>query len=317
YPTVLFCLNFSLEIPELEPVTITEGDSSWGHKKLHPYLDHYTTASPPNVHTLSTLDYEDKDDQFSTSALKQFLDNYAEKIRKEKFHNVTKKNNVQSTVDIQEGKGNKKRYNLKKPEKQKNPFDDKDGWVSLEPVPWSVSQVSRWKNILPKPTEHVYTSQEDEVPWENYSDYPIMASTPQNYYKYPNSLTTSHYPAFPEEINIFNRFKNRLNKPAMKKPTTELTLADSLSINFMPQKLNSQSLIINKDQGIITDNVSPNFPKHAADLTRRQGTEMYPEDHPFTENSAIEDCEIEERRTNGNEYAGPLDNILRSNFVSS
>ncbi|XP_072383259.1 uncharacterized protein [Diabrotica undecimpunctata] len=271
----------SLEIPDLEPVTITEGDSSWGHKKLHSYLDHYTTVSPANVYTLPTLDYEDKDDQFSTSALKQFLDNYAEKIRKEKFHNVTKKNNVQSTADIQEGKGNKKRYNLKKPEKQKDPFDEKEGWVSLEPVPWSLSQVSRWKNKPPQPTDHAYTSQENDVPWENYSDYPILASTPQNYYKYPNSLTTSDYPAFPEEINIFNRFKNRFKKPAVKKPTTELTLADSLSLNFMPQK---QSLIINKDHGIITDNVSPNFPKHAVDLTRRQGTEMYPEDHPFTGN---------------------------------
>lgn len=59
--------------------------------------------------------------------------------------------------DMEDAENNGKVYttwNRLKVKQHKRPYDDKDGWVTLEPVAWSTSKISKWKPNIKKQKPH-------------------------------------------------------------------------------------------------------------------------------------------------------------------
>nr|CAI5846646.1 unnamed protein product [Callosobruchus analis] len=151
-----------------------------------------TTQKPHVKKLFNTKKHTDLDNQFESEekdeinidvggsqnpSLEEFLNSYAQKIKHEKYGDKDDYSN-----DIKAGKG-KKSWTLLNSKHHHHPYDDRKGWVSLEPIPWSVSKVSKWQSKY-KPTE--------KPPWHSrpWLDYQETNSAQDDGYKYPtvNSL---------------------------------------------------------------------------------------------------------------------------------
>ncbi|XP_056648691.1 uncharacterized protein LOC130453111, partial [Diorhabda sublineata] len=286
----------SSNFPEPD-ITIIEGDSLWGRKKTQ---GEFETSSVADPYKLTGFDDTEQNSKFSTSALKRFLDHYAEKIRNEKYRNATE------IVEEKEEVKDKKSWNLMSPQRQKHPFEDPNGWVSLDPIPWSISQVSKWRNKH-KPTELSFDPPVEDIPLESDLELSTVSDTSQNYhkYKYPSSLN-DYQIISPNENNLDNT-QIRYKRPPLQRPSIENT--ETYNTKHKTNKVNNQQLgklkhqttifsnrltsnlqssekpnLVVSDNMIITDGLLPDFPHTDIDYNRRQGTELYPETHPFTGN---------------------------------
>lgn len=85
-------------------------------------------------------------------------------------------------------------WNRLKVKQHKHPFDDKDGWVTLEPVAWSTSKISKWKPNVKK-QKPSYWNDDDDTKFSNddrFSTYQEM----DNSYVYPPKRPTLSRPGF-------------------------------------------------------------------------------------------------------------------------
>lgn len=138
--------SYDLEVPGSDPIRIIEADPIWDE---------------PEPSTTENYLNPEENHHSKEAALKQFLTRYAEKVRRkqdktsmESVPLVTKEEarNKFATIDLEEngddakaGKEKSKAWNLLQVERHRHPYEDKNGWVSLEAVPWSVSKISKWK----------------------------------------------------------------------------------------------------------------------------------------------------------------------------
>ncbi|XP_026730811.1 uncharacterized protein LOC113495981 [Trichoplusia ni] len=103
-------------------------------------------------------------------------------------------------------------WNRLKVKQHKHPYDDKDGWVSLEPVAWSTSKISKWKPNVKKQKPNHWNDDDDRFPSDDrfHSD--------DRYYnddRYQSDERPNSYDRFPtQEPN------NNYNYKPQKKPTT-------------------------------------------------------------------------------------------------
>nr|CAH7768229.1 unnamed protein product [Callosobruchus chinensis] len=187
--------SFEIDDPDLRP---TEKNNADRRKKPYHSSDSSiadTLDTTQNSHVkklFNTKKHTDLDNQFESDekdeinidvggsqnpSLEEFLNSYAQKIKHEKYGDKDDYSN-----DIKAGKG-KKSWSLLNSKHHHHPYDDRKGWVSLEPIPWSVSKVSKWQSKY-KPTEKPAWHSR---PW---LDYPETNSAQDDGYKYPtvNSL---------------------------------------------------------------------------------------------------------------------------------
>ncbi|XP_076255559.1 uncharacterized protein LOC143193304 isoform X2 [Rhynchophorus ferrugineus] len=238
----------------------------------------------------------ENDDGGTRLTLKEFLDYFSRKHSRpdgspsidndEKRPNLDDKSKSWTTVDVHKHSNH-------------HPYEDKKGWVSLEPIPWSISKVSKWQSKY-KPAS--------ERPWDEYD--PVTSSRPFLYdedfkNKRPVSITPPspyvyHHPT--ESSDRYDTYHDRPMKPGpysqntYSRPTSPYShrvhveahfpSSGSYSSTGRPYYHNSNDCKHPNHpyDDIITDGMPSNFPQSQQyDALRRKGTEIeiHPETHPF------------------------------------
>ncbi|XP_045773744.1 uncharacterized protein LOC123873089 [Maniola jurtina] len=108
-------------------------------------------------------------------------------------------------------------WNRLKVKQHKHPYDDKDGWVTLEPVAWSTSKISKWKPNVKK-QKPSYWNDEEDTNYSNddrYTSYQDM----DNGYVYPQKRPTLSRPGFiNNKLHIPQEYEQELpSKPTWTK----------------------------------------------------------------------------------------------------
>ncbi|CAG9854899.1 unnamed protein product [Phyllotreta striolata] len=266
--------TYGMDIPELDPITITEGDPLWDEKTPKRLtiggFDQPTSPDP------SITDTDDRNNEFSATALRDFLEKYAEGLRKDKIENRLNDTSSEITpTDYNDDeKKRKKNGNLLDLKQYGSPYDDKMGWVSLEPVPWSVSQISKWQS-KPHPNEYSWNQQPvtNNNNWEHVDDFPststVRPNNILNRYKFGQTHKNKLEIYDPDEFdqNKFTKRPFNYRRPAYSPYTSDMVLHNNV--------------IVKDHRDIITDNNSPNFPPNHNNFNRRHGTELHSEPHSF------------------------------------
>lgn len=204
------------------------------------------TATPEGVTSDPSGIEDDGATEYSVAALEEFLKNYeVERPRNRYFSN--------------------NRWEQPQGQKHSHPYDDRKGWVSLEPVPWSVSKISKWHSRY-KPQESANFN----------SKKPFKQRPPPSTYHYQQNY---HDPALDEDTVGVDSEDNFYNRPKPK-PV----------ISSFSQKLHIKNTISDPDYSsdIITDGMPANFPDHQYEpsYNRRQSvtteSSLPPATHPFS-----------------------------------
>ncbi|CAH2982851.1 unnamed protein product [Chilo suppressalis] len=105
-----------------------------------------------------------------------------EKLKADRYHYVEN--------DEEEDEDNGKVYttwNRLKVKQHKHPFDDKDGWVTLEPVAWSTSKISKWKPNVKKQKPNHWNDDDNRFPSDDrYTSYQDVENDYSYTQKRPN-----------------------------------------------------------------------------------------------------------------------------------
>lgn len=209
--------TYDIEVPGSEPIRIVEGEPLWKTKFEHRSFN--TEDSPDPLH--------------------QFLTNYAENVRNKN------KNSDESSEKP-------KSWDLLHYQNHNHPYDDKKGWVSMEPVPWSVSKISKWQSNYrptnPKPWDDYNTQETQQAhPW----------SKPPNYDVFYLDSKPSSTAVYSQKVHVTtNRYQHK---------------HDENCKHTRPY-----------DSDIITDGRPANFPHQPYEAARRKSTELHPDNHPFS-----------------------------------
>lgn len=186
--------------------------------------------------------HKDSDDYvLDTEKLKDFRDfskdrleaitQLAAKLKKEKL----KVDRYSSMHDDQsEDDGNGKVYtswNRLKVKHHKHPYDDSDGWVTLEPVAWSTSKISKWKPNVKKQKPNHWNDDHDRYPSDD--AYSPSYQGMMNNYNFGQKKPTLSRPGF---------FNNKLHSSSEydsempSKPTWTRPMQSSFSSTWSPDE---------------------------------------------------------------------------------
>ncbi|KAG5898607.1 hypothetical protein JTB14_020983 [Gonioctena quinquepunctata] len=273
--------TYTLDVPGSDPIQIIEGDPLWGGQKgttkSLPHFDHrkFTTSpSPTNLNDPLSSERVENSSEFSPEVLQDFLNNYAEKVKKDKRGGTT-----DATGNPPPEEKGKKSWNLLNVRHHNHPYDDKTGWVSLDAVPWSISKISKWQS-KPNPAENYWNSYHPtERPYaDDFDEFHISTS---NKYK---PQTDKNYQGY----NLQGGNKPNRIRPSFTKP--EAVYGNAVHLQLSPGHNNKQEGYHNHGQNcnheegvILTDGQLPNFPNREY-TNRRLGSESHPPTHPFTGN---------------------------------
>lgn len=310
--------------------------SDYEHRAAKPIIQ----TNPNFVNIDKYNDDQDNDDTTyeSSEELKKFLKLYANNIRRatttkspsddefdfnssENFHKVPlitklsdeptnrlanlylEKNNKNDDLELEDKSHGWNLLNLKR---HKHPTDAKNGWVSLEVVPWSVSKVAKWqsstlktlqdKSWINKNTFSDYNGHSGiSKPYANYQqNIPLVTYNPSNSnhktkpFRYgsahmenkPNPRPGFSVPStvFDQKVHIQQDYTDEIPRPPWN------------TKNYQSTYYTKQD---NKDENceglseIITDGLPSNFPKSVSENNRRKGSfqnEDHPTSHPFNGN---------------------------------
>lgn len=237
----------------------------------------FTTPSAATTNLNNPLETVNYGDFSSQNSLKDFLDTYTDKLEKDKV--ITSANQEDDTI-IEDDPKKQKNWNFLGIQKHKYPIDDKKEWVSLDPVPWSVSKVAKWK---PKPTEASWENfhgNHDHNNWGNDFIDNNHHSSPYNYNKKPATESNNYKVYYISE-------KNLVVKRPFSRPFTVYDQSVQSTHHKTPIKINGLYNPIDKLEkprdGIIIDDTPANFPTENFDFNRRTGQEDQTPNHPLLE----------------------------------
>ncbi|XP_018565193.1 uncharacterized protein LOC108906439 [Anoplophora glabripennis] len=275
---------YDLDLLGPNPIRIVEGENLWKTKedttqptsRFEERL--FTTAtSTTNLNNPLSDEQENNSAEFSHTALRDFLSSYAEKVIKNKRPDRSPSG---------EDKEGKKHWSLLNVREHNHPYDDKKGWVTLEPIPWSLSKISKWQS----------KSTTTERPWD---DFPSHENKPPHNIDYSNDRLSSwnkptlensyHYGNRPQDnkneyqLYYLDDDKSQYSKPSAVYGQT-VHLHAHTPYQRHPVKANSyynhdHNCNHDEDVGIITDGKPPNFPSNYYE-NRRIGTDLNPETNP-------------------------------------
>lgn len=151
---------------------------------------------------------------YSPSLLKKFIKDYSEKIKnadeitKNALKEIERMNQKQTNgedevttdrmdfgsedeIEQKYNTWNDRYSNKHQSQSQTNPYNDKDGWVTLEAVPWSSSKVSKWhphsnkfsnKNSYDSPLSHQPSYEDDDDKYHQAFPKPRPPPPPTSHY---------------------------------------------------------------------------------------------------------------------------------------
>lgn len=227
--------------------------------------------------------HKDSDDYLlDTEKLKDFRDfskdrldaitQLAAKLKKEKIKvdRYSSMNDDQSEED-----GNGKVYtswNRLKVKHHKHPYDDKDGWVTLEPVAWSTSKISKWKPNVKKQKPNHWNDDQNIYPSDDVYTPSYQGMT--NNYNYVQKKPTLSRPGFiNNKLHLPSDYDSEMpSKPTWTKPVqSSYTSTWSPDDGRRPHKPNCDShenypgdtddtVFYGISDSVVTDNRPAHFP---------------------------------------------------------
>ncbi|XP_030750324.1 uncharacterized protein LOC115878099 isoform X1 [Sitophilus oryzae] len=288
-----------------------ERDDSLGRNEEGSLWEKLNSGRSPSdrrsIYSSPDINLESDENEKAKFTLKEFLEYFSRKH--------TKTPVVYDSVDVlphtldkladDEGKrvndeDKSKSWSLMDIQKHKHPFEDKKGWVSLEPIPWSVSKISKWQSKY-KPSS--------ERPWDDYDsgtssrphlhndDFkhkrPVSITPPSPYVYHPPTETSDRFDNYYEDSVKPGSYLTSLN--VYSRPTATYGHKVHVETHFPSSPYSSTTRPYyhnDKDcrhpnhpyDDIITDGMPSNFPQSSSyEAMRRKGSEMeiHPETHPF------------------------------------
>lgn len=256
--------TYQLDVPGKEPITIIENIPIKNNARYKWDVTETTLENDADIKNLMTQLIEDVNDNrprcYGPSCQEGFIDNEgpqedvqdyilrnSDKLKdfsefsNERLQAIAalaaklKRNKVKSDRysstpnQDEEDETNDKVYtswNRVKVKQHKHPFDHKDGWVTLEPVAWSTSKISKWKPNIKKQKPSYWN--EDEDSYNSNDDRFTSYQDSENSYVYPQKRPTLLRPGF---IN------NKLHIP--QEYDTELPSKPSWTKNKLQQQQHS------------------------------------------------------------------------------
>ncbi|CAH0726918.1 unnamed protein product, partial [Brenthis ino] len=107
-------------------------------------------------------------------------------------------------------------WNRLKVKQHKHPFDDKDGWVTLEPVAWSSSKISKWKPNVKK-QKPTYWNDDEDTKYASDDRYPSYQESENSYY-YPQKRPMTRPGYINNKLHIPQDYDSELpSKPSWTK----------------------------------------------------------------------------------------------------
>ncbi|CAH0560675.1 unnamed protein product [Brassicogethes aeneus] len=309
---------YDLDVPGSDPIRIFEGESLWPVSEPEHYERHYEPSNFEHRAFHTHTQSNDENNEFAPVALQQFLSNYAKDKGKKPIQNendahfesvdlITKAPDEIFKEEKSKSNWNSKQYNNPKNNNNyKNPLDDKKGWVSLEPVPWSISKISKWHPntaaAKPTPSQRPWNDYSSSLPYERPWESALNRPNGQGYNIKPQMENHEYYDdniQRPPNNQYSQQFENyrpnqayNNNKPtAIFNQKVQVRPSYSESSYKTPLKISGyykdeeETKTNCKDEkhfesGIITDGQLPDFPTEYRDAMRRRGSEIHPDTHP-------------------------------------
>lgn len=293
--------TYELEVPgRKNPIRIIEAEPHWTHRESHELdYERVSTEEHPkfysqdeNFHHLKTSTdipptstplsehnlVENSTKIYSPEALNAFLKSYAEKLR-EKSTESTGSESLERRGEFDKESGHfghsieesddddydkSQRWGLVDTKKH-DPYKEKDGWVQMEAIPWSSSQISKWqsnhKPVKParpqeynRPDPYHSISSSNEYHKPSYSSYEGVKG-----YQRPNR------PTYEYAQNSFSVKPNLDFDRVYHKPSYAVHVSNRPSWNDDPKpyvgvEYPDSSFPVDEDRDIITDGRPSNFP---------------------------------------------------------
>lgn len=233
--------SYDLQVPGSSPIRIIEAEPYWqthfttsstSEEDYEPSTTLETRTSL-NGPILPAEDYpEDTVSKNGTEALKRFLKKFADNLKKHQTTTGKPEQDFHQEFDevklIDKPRGGTSLYSQEKPGKlssaedgkekgevsknwdlinmqtHNSPYDQKQGWVSLEAVPWSVSKVSKWQS-------HQRPGANDKV-WEE--NRPDSFGKPRPDYGSSSNKRPSVVYNPGEFFNIYFAIQHKFRKPS-------------------------------------------------------------------------------------------------------
>lgn len=224
-------------------------------------LEEYLTE-----HTESSKDYRD----YSKDRL-EAINDLAAKLKKDK--NKADRYTSYENADYDDDNGGKvyTTWNRLKVKHHKHPYDDKDGWISLEPVAWSTSKISKWKPNIKKYKPSQWT--DDEYPND---DRYAMQQGSTHVYKRPSMIRPAY---INNKLHVTSQEweTETPSRPSWNKPTYNYQSTWKPDDSRRPTKPNCDSnenyasddaVFYGMSDSVVTDNRPANFPYEYEALKR-------------------------------------------------
>ncbi|XP_066257331.1 uncharacterized protein [Euwallacea similis] len=245
--------------------------------------------APRSIHSNAEFNSNDRKEN-SKISLTQFLENFTKKYNKDQ---TTHDPNLRERA---KDKANK--WTLMDLQRHNHPFDDRNGWVSLDPVPWSVSKISKWQSKY-KPSS--------ERPWDEYDvpeassqrpylheddlefNRPISITPPSPYVYHRPTESSDRFDSYYEGGDRLRPTPNPSKYPP--RPTAYFGHKIHLETHFpsdsstqRPYSYHNKKDCKHPYEDIITDGRPANFPQsNPYETFNRRGSEIevHSEGHPF------------------------------------
>ncbi|XP_031767014.1 uncharacterized protein LOC113513060 [Galleria mellonella] len=240
------------EFPKWKDITVDRREEDMELKNLMTHIVHDINGNTPRCYGPSCQEgyngnegphegYEDYmvDEEkmknyhdYSNDRL-QAITALAAKLKKDKLK-ADRYPSMESEDDDEDGNGKVyTTWNRLKVKQHKHPYDDKDGWVTLEPVAWSTSKISKWKPNVKKQKPNHWNDNNNRFPDDDrYNSYPDSGTS----YSFPHKRPSQNRPGY---IN------NKLQVPLTydtddynvpKKPTWNKPQQSSYSSSWSPDE---------------------------------------------------------------------------------
>lgn len=286
--------TYEIEVPGRDPIRIIEADPLWDNNRYPHRLDfrRYSTELPPTSTTESNL-VENSTKIYSPEALNAFLKSYAERLREKKRQ--TSAEQLRSTeIDRYSGASveesdddydKSKRWGLVDT-KRHSSNEEKDGWVTMDAIPWSSSQISKWQTNKPKPQEH---HRPDSYHSNNDYHQPSYSSYELNLRPY-SKPTRPNKPIYEYNQTPFSVNPNLdFERPTYQKPSYNIHVSNRPSWNEDKKPYITvayDNYPVDPERDIITDGRPGDFPSRYVPkrpyeaLQERPTSSVHPNAHP-------------------------------------
>ncbi|XP_063624975.1 uncharacterized protein LOC134796717 [Cydia splendana] len=250
-------IKYQLDVPGKEPITVIETTPSNVRQHWQDYSRDFKDHDDSEMKHVMTDIIHDPDgyprcfgpscqEGFSDDGPQRDLNDYyadaeklkdypdfqtsmqalAAKLKKDKYknnpYNADPYNNDPLELSHSDEEDNAKVYtswNRLKVKQHKHPYDDKEGWVTLEPVAWSTSKISKWKPNVKKPKPNQWIEDDDRPDSDRYNPYQGIDYN-NNYPQVQKKPSKTRPTYINNKLHTSSEYDSEMpSKPTWSKPT--------------------------------------------------------------------------------------------------